>query len=233
MFCQRCFYFLKVLKVPRLPSQEMVKGSIIHELYKRFFREMEHLKKESIADFAQHFMEKEKAKVLGRWQKTMKNLSMDEKELGGELDKIFAILFYRLANGFSKVPKFVEREFIAYGMKARPDMVFEENGSLKIGDIKLKGEITLGTKLQLTVGAILLQKNLNKGIERGVIINGQDWTEKEMLITKDLRDLVFDIRDDIRAFLKDPFLPKKPRYVKNKEWHVCLTEAVPEKQVKL
>ena len=76
---------------------------------------------------------------------------------------------------------------------ARVDAIFSES---KIGDLKTKLRDIDEVKLQLAVAAIILESQ-GKIIETGVAIDGTEWQEIYFPITKEDKDEVEKIRQEI------------------------------------
>jgi CRISPR/Cas system-associated exonuclease Cas4 (RecB family) len=205
-FCPRAYYFERIQKIPTLPNEKLVIGSIIHKIYKEFFREFITInnKESYIKDFLNYTI----PVLVNSYESVVQELNLDRNKLTTQMQTNLNNLVFRINTGFSSIPKILETTFASKGLVARPDCVFENNGNFYIGDIKLEGNNNLETKLQLTVGAIVVENELGKSVPKGVIINGQDWNEIIVNITEDLKELVFDIKDNIIDFRSKPYLPK-------------------------
>jgi len=153
-------------------------------------------------------LEKRIQEIVDSSKKTIEMLKLNRKNLLEEIRKSAEKLIFRLCYGFSKIPLCVERTFKADGLLARIDTLFEENGTLKPGELKLDGNNDLGAKLQITVGAIILEQVFKIKITKGTIISCKDWNEYDFEITDDLKQLVHELREIVTNFKLHPYLPR-------------------------
>lgn len=93
------------------------------------------------------------------------------------------------------------------GLKARVDVIFNESGRWIIGDLKTNTSDFPGTKLQIGAGALLFEKHMNTKVNKIKIISHGDWTEKEILLTNELRRQILETRDKIKKMLENKKLP--------------------------
>jgi CRISPR/Cas system-associated exonuclease Cas4 (RecB family) len=205
-FCPRAYYFKKIQKIPTMPNEKLVIGSIIHKLYKEFFKGFITANEKEV--YIGNFLKERIPILVSSYDTIIQKLELDKNKLTIQMQTNLNNLVFRLSTGFSSIPKILETTFTAKGLLARPDCVFENNGNFHVGDIKLEGNDNLGTKLQLTVGAIVVENELGKSVPKGVIINGQNWNEAIVNITEDLKELVLDIKGNILDFRSKPYLPK-------------------------
>lgn len=195
--CPRAYYFQRIQKMPTLLNKNMLHGILVHQIYKSYFesQNIEELIKIKIPE------------LIKTNSPHLRLLKIDKKELKKELTELAIKLDFRTKYGFSSIPKYIERTFETEKIIARVDCVFT-NENPAVGDIKLNGNIDLGTKLQITAGAIAVEQTLRISIEKGVIIDGKEWNEYFIKITPDLRKLVNDIVETILDFNSNPYLPQ-------------------------
>ncbi len=198
IFCPRAYYLQKIQKMQICLNERILHGILVHKLYKLYFESMniEKLIKVKIPE------------LIKTNSPHLEKLKIDGKRLQEELTKSALKLDFKTKYGFCSIPKYIEKTFQTEKTIVRIDCIFNTNGSFKVGDIKLNGNNELGTKLQLTAGAIALEKNLKLPVEKGVVIDGNEWNEYEIPITRDLKKLFYEIVEKILKFHSKPELPK-------------------------
>ena len=204
-FCPKAFYFQKIQNLYPLPNEKTIKGQIIHKLYALYFEGR--VKAEDVTEYDDTFLEKIE-ETVEKFILPIENLELNGKELVLQMKESIEKLIFRVRSGFCSIPKYIERTFQYDGLVARPDCIFEDNNEMIIGDVKLNRNDGFGTKLQLATGAILLEKEFGKVVTRGFIIDGEEWNEEVIDITDDLKKLIWDVKENILNFYRNPHLPE-------------------------
>jgi radical SAM protein with 4Fe4S-binding SPASM domain len=205
VWCNRYYYFRYIQKQPSLPTTDTIKGILLHKIYKDFFIGFKNVTDEN---YFENFLKKRIPEIVDSNKKAVKKLGLKRENLIKELGEDAKKLIFRVRYGFSRIPLCVEKTFKTDGLIARIDTLFEENDTLRPGDLKLNSKNDLGAKLQITTGAMILEKILGIKISKGTIISCRDWNEYDFEITEDLRQLVNELEEIIRNFKIQPYLPK-------------------------
>ncbi len=233
LYCPRKLYLTKIKRIPSPQTPEMIKGRLKHEILEDFSRKekefvssidrdyekldlvfmyenlltaiaqevldwnknllnsfrinSEEILKKTIKDFTEDI----KIRVEAIKEKLKENLFGEE--LWKNLDKIY----------LSEIP--LESENL--GLKGRVDRIMISKKDNTITPFELKsreGQIYQSDELQLTAYAMLLEERYKTKIEKGIVEASS--LKKEIIITKENRELVLEILDEIKA-LKEDFPP--------------------------
>ncbi|NVM53148.1 MAG: Dna2/Cas4 domain-containing protein [Candidatus Helarchaeota archaeon] len=200
-FCPRKVYFRRVLGIEPVKKEVMIKGIIKHKIFKEMinsYKETRNLEIENIIE-----------DTLSRYIKDFEVFDTDLAKFRQELNSSFSILGEKINKNEFFVPEFCEEWFESRDLelKARVDVIFNESGDWIIGDLKTDTSDFLGTKLQIGAGALLFEKHMNAKVNKIKIISHNDWTEKEINLTDELRSQIFEKRDEIKTMLKNKNLP--------------------------
>lgn len=200
-FCPRKVYFQRVLGIRSPKKEEMIKGTIKHKIFEEMINS--HKKKESfdISNIIEN--------ALSRYTKDFEEFSTDVDGFKKELESCFSILREKVNKKEFLIPEFCEQwmESEDLALKARIDTVFNESGDWIIGDLKTNTSDFLGTQLQVGAGALVFEKKMNTKVKKMKIISHNDWEEKKIYLTNELRKKILETRDEVREMLKNKKMP--------------------------
>ena len=191
-YCPRQLYKVKILGEERPLNEDLVKGSLLHLVYKEFFDR----KPYTSSSYIEWFLDKGIERVMEKEDGKINKLNMSRELLKDFLVYSAQGLNAAFNKGRISVPKAIEQHIESDEFIARVDAIFEKDEHEIIGDIKKRIRNLDEVKLQLTVAAIIFDA-LGKKVERGLAIDAENWREIEFLIDNELKQEVWKIREEI------------------------------------
>jgi len=200
-FCPRQVYFRRVLGIKPEKKEIMIKGTVKHQVFEnivKLYKEKANFKIEDVIE-----------DVLSEYAEEFKNFGTDLKYFRKMLIWSFSMLIDKIHKNDFSVPHFCEQwiESEDLGLKARIDVIFNESGEWVVGDLKPKTSDFLGTQMQIGVGALLFEKQMNIKVDRIKIISHFNWAEKEIELTDQLREYILRTRDKIKEMIETKTIP--------------------------
>jgi len=200
-FCPRQVYFRRVLGIKPEKKEVMIKGTIKHSIFERL---IDSYKKTGSFD-----IEKIIEDTISEYNEDFEKFGTNMDELREDLKWSFSILEEKINKNEFPIPEFCERwiESENLGLKARVDVIFDESGEWVVGDLKTNVSDFLGPKLQIGVGALLFEENMNTEVNKIKIISHNIWEEKEVELTDELREQILETRDEIKQMIESEEIP--------------------------
>ncbi|MFH1977960.1 MAG: PD-(D/E)XK nuclease family protein [Candidatus Aenigmatarchaeota archaeon] len=226
-FCPRQVYFRKVLGIKPEKKEVMIKGTIKHSVFEKL---IESYKKTGSFDI-ENIIER----VLSEYTEDFEKFGTDVNDFREDLRWSFDILGEKINKKEFPIPEFCERwiESEELGLKARVDVIFDESGEWVVGDLKTNVSDFLGPKLQIGAGALLFEKHMNTNVNKIKIISHNNWAEKEIDLTGELRRQIHETRKEIDKMLESkeqpPLSPNPNKCAKCDFWE---THCNPKKDKK-
>lgn len=192
-YCPCDFYYSRVLKKPKPISENLVKGILVHSLYKKFFDQKLYAYPEEFQKFLTQGIGELVKKEQGRIEKLKMNPDVTKNFLVNSaqgLRKAFT-------DGNVSVPSSTETSLESEEFKARADAIYDKPGMpFIIGDVKIRLRDLAGVKLQLTAIALILESQ-GKKVETALAIDASNWREVEIFIDDELKEEAREIRQQI------------------------------------
>ncbi|OYT41653.1 hypothetical protein B6U80_00845, partial [Candidatus Pacearchaeota archaeon ex4484_26] len=180
-YCPRAFYYKKVEKRPAPITEALVKGTLIHAVYKEYFDR----KLFSNAEYFGWFLNKGIDRIMESEQGRINKIGMNKENLKTFLIETAINLNKAFANGNISIPTTIEKRIENNEFVARADALFEKPGlPLVVADVKKRLRDLGGVKLQLAVAAIILGTQ-GKKVEKGLAIDAENWKGIEIAIDEE------------------------------------------------
>ncbi len=233
LFCPRKLYLKLVKGIKEPPNQKMIAGFLKHKVFDIFNKNeqvlvssiKEDINKEKITEMYEKYLTDITEETAETYSNMVRSFSINPDELLKDIlilmskeiklraDSIKAILHLYKGKDLWRnlTPKYLtEFEIISYelGLKGRIDRVkFEEE--IMPYELKTREEIYESDKLQLAAYSLLLEKEFNRKINKGIIEVKNK--QEEIIITEQMKSQVLEIAEKIRKFEKD----KEPNFYSN------------------
>ena len=191
-WCPRYLYYRKVEGREMPPSQNLVKGTVLHSIYREFFDR----KLFSDHIYYKWYLEKGIDRAMERENGRINKLGMNREKLREFLLSSTQKLYEAHKNGAIEVPSATEQRIENDDFIARADALFESNGETIVGDVKIKLRSLDGVKLQLGVAALILESQ-GKKVTKGYAIDAENWKQFPVELDEEVKKEVMDIRGKI------------------------------------
>lgn len=197
-YCPRDFYYKKIEKKTFPPTQALVKGTLIHAIYKEFFDR----KLFSDSKYLKWFLKKGIERVMEKEASRINRLGMNKEELRRFLSHSLKKLNESYLAGNLSAPILTEQRFENDEFIAKIDALFgkiledDKTEFQAIGDVKIRLRNLDEVKLQIAVASIILS-SYGKDVKRGLAIDAERWLEVEFFINDELKKEVWEIREQI------------------------------------
>lgn len=191
-YCPRDFYYRKVEGKTKPPNENLVKGILIHSIYKDFFDR----KVFSDAKYFEWFLSKGIDRFIEGEEGRIKSIGMDREELRSFLIETAKGLNNAVSSGEISLPSATELRIESDEFIARVDALFEKPESVIVADVKIRLRSLEGVKLQLAVAAIIFESQ-GKKVEKGLAIDAEKWQQVDVPITEELKNDAREIREKI------------------------------------
>ena len=196
-YCPRDLYYKLVEKREKPQTEHLVKGTLIHLLYKDFFDR----KLFSDPPYFKWYLEKGIDRAMEKEDGRINKLGMKREILKNFLLNSLKKMEKAFQDGELTIPIATEQRIENDDFVARADALFEENGETAVADVKKSLRRLDEVKLQLAVAAIILESG-GKKVTKGFAIDAESWKQFPVDLDYELKQEVMDIRSKILQMIE-------------------------------
>ncbi len=195
-FCPRQVYLKHILGVKPEKKEVMIKGTVKHKIFEKMIESHKKNRRFKVSTIIED--------TLSKYVEDFEKFGTDLDSFKKDLNQCFDILGEKINKNRFPIPEFCEEwiESEDLGLKARVDVIFDDSGEWIVGDLKTNTSDFPGTRIQIGAGALLFEEHMNTKVNKIKIISHNDWSEKEIHLTDELRKQILKTRDDINNMLK-------------------------------